>query len=517
MEQTGDVEGVLEQTYESLRLFKPENAKQLKQYLKVFLGYSVPDRVLCDGHASPMDYLWHAYSCDMRGVNNDPLPLSGYSPLSGGELDKNSGRMPELPVSGDCIVWANRGGGKTQLAAIATLLEGLFKPKCQTRILAGSLDQSSRMYEYLCEFVEEGFEDYLDGKMLKESCRFQNGTMVQVLAQSARAVRGRHVHKLRCDEIEMFDEDVFNAAKFVTQSTEGHLAAMEMLSTMHRPYGLMRKLISDAPESGIPVFKWCMWEVIEQCGEDRACSRCPLWTDCGGRARQANGYLKIDDCISQMRRSSRAGFESEMLCLRPSLENAVFAEFDPAKHVQPVGYDPVLSLYRAIDFGFVNPFVCLWIQIDGDGRVRVIDEYIKSKMRIAEHAVVLKARNPCNESQIAGTFCDPAGAGRNDVTGTSAVKELAALGIPVRYRRSAILEGIEKIRAHLRAGDGSHRLIIDPRCKHLIEALRCYHYPEAVTPSELPKKDGIYDHPIDALRYFFVNLFTKGQKAMSRY
>ena len=136
----------------------PRNRYELKVYLKEHADFVVPDRHICGHHASPMDYLWHAYSCEMGGFN----------------------KRKKL-TSGDCIVWANRGGGKTQLAAVTTLLEGLFKPRCQTRVLAGSLDQSSRIYEYLCEFVERGFEDRLDGKMLKGSCRFQNGTTVQVL------------------------------------------------------------------------------------------------------------------------------------------------------------------------------------------------------------------------------------------------------------------------------------------------------------------------------------------------
>jgi hypothetical protein len=150
-----------------------------------------------------------------------------------------------------------------------------------------------------------------------------------------------------------------------------------------------------------------------------------LWGDCGGKAKVADGYLKIDDCITQMRRASRACFEAEMLCKRPSLENVVFAEFDPAVHVGVVDYDANLVLYRAIDFGFVNPFVCLWIQVDGEGGVRVIDEYVRSRAAIAVHAEEIKRRTVCSEEQVATTFCDPSGAGRNDVTGTSA---------PVRVR-----------------------------------------------------------------------------------
>ncbi len=472
----------------------PLTRVQLKQYLRRHLKCRVPDRKICGHHASPFDYLWYAYSCDLAAQ------------MRGRKIRRKRRPRPKPPSNGDCIVWANRGGGKTQLAAIATLLEGLMKPKCQTLILAGSLDQSGRMYAYLQQFVAAGFEDFLDGKMLKESCAFENGATVQILPQSSAAVRGRHIHKLRCDEIEMFDADVFNAAQFVTQSTNGCTAAMEMLSTMHRPYGLMQQIIDGAAASRIPVFQWCMWEVIERCTSDRSCSRCPLNTDCQGKARRANGYLKIDDCISQMRRSSRVGFESEMLCLRPNLENAVFAEFDPSVHVTPVMYNPTLPLYRAIDFGFVNPFVCLWIQVDEEGTVRVIDEYVRSKATIAIHAEVMKVRTPCRQSQVAATFGDPAGDGRNDVTGTSAIKELASMGIGVRARRSGINDGLEKIRAALRSGDGQSRLVIDPRCLRLIEAMRCYHYPDGGKyPSELPEKDGVHDHPIDALRYFFVN------------
>jgi hypothetical protein len=119
---------------------------------------------------------------------------------------------------------------------------------------------------------------------------------------------------------------------------------------------------------------------------------------------------------------------------------------------------------------------------------------------------------------VAGTFCDPAGASRNDITGTSTVRELAAAGVRATYRHSRILDGIEKIRAALRSGDGTHHLTISPRCVRLIEALRCYHYPaEAGNPSELPQKDGLYDHPIDALRYFFVNAPCNRMPGSRRY
>jgi hypothetical protein len=463
--------------YESLRLTRPATKPDLKNYIKVFLGIDIPDRQICPEHNSPLDYLWHSFNCDFT--------------------------QPK-PANADCIVWANRGGGKTDLAAVATLLDCVFKPNCQVRILAGSEDQAGRMYQYLTGFLRNGFDKSLAEPVRKTGCRFTNGSAVDCLTQSQASVRGQHIQKLRCDEVELFDPDIFNAAKFTTQSTNSIIAGMESISTMHKPYGLMQKLVSSAQQINTPVFKWCLWETIEKCA-DRNCSQCPLWSDCAGKTKGACGYLKIDDCITQMRRSSRAGWEAEMLCIKPNLENVVFDQFDAAIHVRPVDYDPNMPLYRSLDFGFANPFVCLWIQVDSEGVVRVIDEYIRSRATIDVHTNELKQRTPGGESRVIATFCDPAGAGANDVTGTSAVRELRSLGINVRYRRSGITEGIELIRRAIRAGDGKSRFIVSPQCARLIEALTCYHYPDSPCGDELPFKDGLYDHPIDALRYFFIN------------
>jgi len=490
LKHRNNVEKAIE-VYEMLRQGRPGSRQYLKNYLNIFLGINVPDKRICGGHNSPMDYLWHSFGCDFAA---------------------------ERGANADCVVWANRGGGKTQLAAVATLMDCVFKPNCQVRILGGSGEQAGRMYDYLAGFLRGGFEEFLSGPIRKGRCRFLNGSSVEVLTQSPMSVRGQHIQKLRCDEVELFDEDVFGAAKFTTQSTENVMAAMETISTMHRPYGLMQRIVSSAERMGTPVFRWCLWEVIERC-VDRNCSQCPLWGDCQGRARNAEGYLKIDDCITAMRRASRAGWESEMLCRKPSLENVVFDEFDPVVHVRDIDYDANLPMYRSLDFGFVNPFVCLWMQVDNDGVVRVIDEYVRSRATIDVHAEQIKAKTAGGEGRVTAMFCDPAGGGTNDVTGTSAVRELRAMGIAVRYRHSGILEGIELIRRAIRAGDGKSRLVISPRCQRLIEAMRCYHYPDGAGRSgaELPLKDGVYDHPIDALRYFFVNYQHSGKVTSRRY
>jgi hypothetical protein len=512
MEQILDLEAVVSRSgvFTRLRRMRPGTREDLRNYVKVFLGINVPDRSICPGHSSPMDYLWHSFSMDDGLLMKDDPDCPPSAPNHPSSIINHQ--------SGDCIVWANRGGGKTQMAAVATLLDAVFKPNCQVRILGGSGEQSGRMYDYLVTFLYRGFEDLLAGPVRKGACRFLNGSTVEVLTQSATSVRGQHVQKLRCDEVELFDDDIFAAAKFTTQSRDSIAGAMELISTMHRPYGIMQREVSAATGAGVPVFKWCLWETVEKC-TGRNCSQCPLSGDCQGRAKSACGYLRIDDCIAQMRRSSRASWEAEMLCVKPSLDNAVFGEFDPAVHVRPVDYDPNLPLYRTLDFGYINPFVCLWIQVDSDGMTRVIDEYVRSRATIDVHAEQIKTQTPGPEERVTATFCDPAGAGSSDITGTSTIRELRSLGIATKHRRSNILEGIELIRRAIRCGDGKSSLAISPRCPRLIEALQCYHYPDTgPTPfGELPFKDGVYDHPIDALRYFFINTAHPAPTITRRY
>ena len=455
---------------------RPKSRRALKKFLKEEYEIAIPDKLICDGdHSSPFDYLWHA----ARGNQ------------------------------GDCVVWANRAGGKSYLAAIASLLDQRWAANFHVRILGGSQDQSSMVYEHYCDVLRRQELDIVRGKILKTKTLFTNNSTVNILTQSEKNVRGQHVQRLRCDEVELFDRGVMRAAQFVAQSKGGHKAAIELFSTMHKPYGLMAEQIAIAVKRHVPIYKWCVWEVIERC-VGRSCSRCPLDGDCQQKARRANGYLSIDDCIDYLQRSSRAAWESEMLCLRPSRDNVVFDTFDTAVHVANVAYDANLPLYRAIDFGFVNPFVCLFVQVGPDLTVRVIDEYVKQRALVSENLRTVGAMYPVPEERIAATFCDPAGAARNDVTGTSPVRVLRDMGVRVRYRRSGLGEGIELVRRHLMGGDNKVRLVVSPRCVRLIEALNCYHYPDEITTdAEVPAKDGIYDHPIDALRYFFVSYLSR--------
>jgi phage terminase large subunit len=184
--------------------------------------------------------------------------------------------------------------------------------------------------------------------------------------------------------------------------------------------------------------------------------------------------------------------------------------------VRPAEFDTKLPLYRTLDFGFVNPFVCLWIQVGEDGAVRVLQEYQQSRKTILANTERIMGLTPCNESAVAATFCDPAGNQHSDISGTNCTEEMRRAGVRVQSCKSSILEGVEKIRKALKDGAGNSQLVIDPSCRVLIKSFETYHYPDN-SPSELPVKDGISDHHIDALRYFFVNYEKNLRAARRRY
>lgn len=75
-------------------------------------------------------------------------------------------------------------------------------------------------------------------------------------------------------------------------------------------------------------------------------------------------YLAILDALTGVR------YKRLRLGLWVAAENVVYAEYDPAIHL--VDRFPIPKewpRYRAIDFGFTNPFVCQWWAEDPDGRL----------------------------------------------------------------------------------------------------------------------------------------------------
>lgn len=467
---------------------RPRTRAQLARFTDRVLGLCVPGEPIIDGHQAPLDYLCRASLHDGAAE----------------EIEQGSV---------DTIVWANRGGGKTMLGAVATLLDLLYRPGIQVRILGGSMEQSSKMYAYLREMLERPlFRGLLAGPPTHRRVTMANGSRVELLSQSQRSVRGQRIQRLRCDEIEDFEPDIWDAAQLTTRSAklggEWVRGGIEAMSTMHRPFGLMHRLIEQASEAGAAVLRWSAMDVIERCPEQRDCGACPLWSDCQGRAKDANGFLRIDDLIAQRARVSDQVWDAEMMCRRTSRSDAVYASFRRAHHVlaSPV-LSPDAKLIGGADFGLRSPTVMLWARVERDvsrmdARVEVVGEYVQDGMTLHDH---LDAIEQLDRPRPEWVGVDPAGRQRNAHSGLTDIQVMQRRGYRVRSLVSRIEDGISLIQRRFDRGT----LFISGQCPQLIEALTRYHFDPKDAFRETPVKDGP-DHACDALRYMLVN-FEHGQ------
>ncbi|GJQ29142.1 MAG: hypothetical protein HBSAPP03_10260 [Phycisphaerae bacterium] len=479
----------------------PRTADELHAWVARHVGVAIARTPLVEGHAAPFDYLAHAFFAD--------APPDGPPP-------------PERPA--DCVVWANRGGGKTFLGAVATLLDLVFKPEIEVRILAGSMDQAARMYAHLrWMFALEVFAPQVRGRITQRRLTLTNGSRVELLAQSQTSVRGTRVQKLRCDEVDLFSPEVWEAAQLTTRSKDcGGVAArgtVECLSTMHNPHGVMHAIVGEANRGRRTLFRWGIVDVLEHCPPARACrgatraTNCPLLPECDGRAKgrppaQA-GHVTIDDAIAQKRRVSEAAWQSEMLCLRPRRRETVVPEFDPKVHVfddDALARTGAVKWIGGMDFG-IRGTAILWAAVDGAGVVRVVDERCQADVLLGEHLAAM-TRGLAREGvpawpRLAWIGVDPAGRARSDQTGVGSIDKVKEAGFRVRHPRRFTAEGLEMLRARLKPASGVPRLYVHARCTRLIESLEKFRYKPG---SDQPDKREGYDHAVDALRYMIQNL-----------
>ncbi len=468
---------------------RPASVEELAACVRTMLDVEVS--------AKPLSYLAHAFFADhlpevLTNTVSDPI---------------------------DAVVWANRGGGKTFLGAVATLLDLVYKPGIEVRILGGSLEQAQRMHAHLRHLIRRpAVSDLVEGRVTDRRLELINGSRLELLAQSQASVRVTRIQKLRCDEVELFDPAVWEAAQLTTRSKrveyDGRAytvrGSIEALSTMHRAHGLMRDVVEQASQGSRALFKWGVVDVLAHCGSAYACEGCPLWSECHGSAKREErsaGHLSIADAISLKGRVSRSTWDAEMRCERPKSDDAVLPEFDQAVHVRAnPEIDGDWQWVLGMDFGYRSPTVIVWGALSPAGVLHFVRERVASRCLLSEHIDAMledEGRKP------AWIGIDPAGWQGNAQTGLSDAQQLQRAGLSVRARRTTIRAGLDLLRARLRPATGEPTLFISPECPHLIESLERYHYDMQRPMSEEPAKDGP-DHAVDALRYLVTNLDRPG-------
>jgi hypothetical protein len=483
----------------------------------------------------PLEYVSHAF---LAGVSEMDEAGDGRQATS----REVQAQATHGPI--DCVVWAHRGGGKTFLGAVATVLDLVFRPGIEVRILGGSMEQSKRMHACLRALLSQRVDEsgavregpwQMVAKVGEKSIVMRNGARAELLAQSEKSVRGTRVQRLRCDEVDLFKGEVWEAAQLVTRSKRcGRFivrASVECLSTMHNVGGVMERVVEECQRGTRTLFRWGIVQSLEKCDEAHACTSeagdCPLLPECGGSAKheEACGHVTIDDAISMKRRVALRTWKSEMLCDRPRREGLVLEEFDFGPHVvqgEPWAEGEASRRWvYGMDFGFRAPTVVL-VGVVVAGRephagggdvLYIVDEWVRERLVLGEHIRAISGGEqgglgPWPRCEWIGV--DPAGHATNDQTGKSAIAMLREAGLVVKTPRRSIEDGLNLLRARLLPADSGSapRLFIHARCTHLLTSVQRYRYGEG-SERHVALKDG-NDHAVDALRYLVNGLERKG-------
>jgi len=220
-----------------------------------------------------------------------------------------------------------------------------------------------------------------------------------------------------------------------------------------------------------------------------------------GQLRVQAWHFTIDDnptldkmYVENLKRSTPPGmwYDRKINGMWVAAEGLVYDMFDVNTHVIDDGF-PIPDdwpRYRAIDFGFNNPFVCLWGAVDGDGRLYIYDEHYEAGRLMKYHAEQINQRT----ERIENTVSDHERQER---------EELHDLGVITNAAYKDVEHGIQKVAERFTVQkDGKPRLFIKRKCRNVIRELGVYVWKTATDGQ--PKKEEplkVNDHTPDALRY----------------
>lgn len=196
---------------------------------------------------------------------------------------------------------------------------------------------------------------------------------------------------------------------------------------------------------------------------------------------------------------------------RPASGN-YFARFSAATHVREFAIVANWPLTYGVDFGFVHP-VCLLLQQSPAGQPFVVGEYLPEEVPSPEFAagIVAYQRQLLAEEGVdlatepGPMYCDPAGKARNMQTSRSEFDVMLSAGFRPRGVTSSLRDGCDLLMTSI--AHAHTPLVVHPRCTKLIRALTQMP-PDSRQPDVYLQSHPVFSHPLDALRYWFVN--TRG-------
>lgn len=240
----------------------------------------------------------------------------------------------------------------------------------------------------------------------------------------------------------------------------------------------------------------------------------------GGRAtvdREVLRHMPIDPEISAMAVDlTEATFRQEVMCSFEDQAGRVFKRWDEELHVGDFPHRMDWPLYLATDYGYSDPNVCLFIQVDPHNNVYVIAEYYRRGRTDEEFAtdVLEDARLGPLVRQARALYPDPADpAASATLSQRWRVPVMGATGGRLKSRLELIEKWLKIPNAHLPYGHPERvpRLRFDRSCKDGKFEMAAYRWPDRrKTQGTVEVPEDKDNHVPEALGRFFAGHYGAG-------
>jgi hypothetical protein len=492
-----------QELYDLLReIIQKKDKDRLHLWIKATTGYHIPRVSICAHHCAPFDFIADAIFDEFR----------------------------------QCIAHANRSGGKTQGVAIIEAVKTFATSNLEAANVGAIQAQADRCYGYIKE-INEARPFSANAKSLTATKGlFENGSYLQILPGTPKAVNSPHPQLLVLDELELMPFFVVQQALSMAQSKAGIPAITIITSTVKFATGLMMRMIGEFKERHLPVYSWCCWEVMQPLPTDNpkllATIREVFGDELPPNMDEADGYYDWQDLINKKQTLDPETWSVEWVCNEPERSGLVYPQFsldanvinpDHPKKRYRADYtpNPFLPIYILEDFGFGknNPNVNLFAQVVQDelvifdeiyNRQKISRENVADAVEKLEHDYGLTV---VRTLQADGTFlysfpkreviwiCDPAG-----LTEIEERKQMGLTVLEAVLDRSfyQLKQGIPVLRKKIT----DRSLQIGAKCVNLIEEYLSYRNKKDKDGQYTDEPEKKSDHGPDATRYGVLRLFS---------
>jgi hypothetical protein len=254
-----------------------------------------------------------------------------------------------------------------------------------------------------------------------------------------------------------------------------------------------------------------------------------LWAEKGQLHPDDVREVGVDlEVWAMMKELTATTFAQEVECKFTEFTGRVYGDWDEEIHIMDLDLHPNWPVYVATDYGWTNPNVALFLQVDPFDNVNILGEYYmrqRTEQEFADDVFNDPYLGPLSR-RATRLYPDPEDPGASTVlANTWKVRIMGGTGGLIKDRVNLIRKHLKVQNTHLPWGheDRLPKLRIQRgRCPNLEREFDAYRYPDVRTeanreaPENPLKKD---DHCPEALSRFFGGYFGKpygAQKTRSR-